>query len=69
MSELIKQVSKRTPNEWIDSYVMLEIRVLLKNTTKSIKEIAEAVNFPNQSFFGKYFKEHMGMSPTEFRRQ
>ena len=69
MSELIKQVSKRTPNEWIDSYVMLEIRVLLKNTTKSIKEIAEAINFPNQSFFGKYFKEHMGMSPTEFRRQ
>ena len=69
LSELVKQVSKRTPNEWIDSYVMLEIRVLLKNTTKSIKEIAEAVNFPNQSFFGKYFKEHMGMSPSEFRKQ
>jgi AraC-like DNA-binding protein len=68
LSEMIKQVSKRTPNDWIDSYVMLEIRVLLKNTTKSIKEIAKAVNFPNQSFFGKYFKEHMGMSPSEFRK-
>ncbi len=69
LSEMVKQVSKRTPNDWIDSYVILEIRVLLKNTTKSIREIAEAVNFPNQSFFGKYFREHMGMSPSEFRKQ
>lgn len=69
LSELVKQVSKRTPNEWIDSYVVLEIRVMLKNTTKSIKEIAEAINFPNQSFFGKYFKEHVGMSPSEYRRE
>lgn len=69
LSEMVKQVSKRTPNDWIDSYVMLEIRVMLKNTTKTMKEIAEAINFPNQSFFGKFFKEHMGMSPTEYRRQ
>ena len=69
LSEMVKQVSKRTPNDWIDSYVILEIRVLLKNTTKSIKEIADAIHFPNQSFFGKYFKEHMGMSPSEYRRQ
>lgn len=68
LSEMIKQVSKRTPNDWIDSYVVLEIRVLLKNTTKSIKEIADAINFPNQSFLGKYFKEHMGMSPSEYRK-
>jgi AraC-like DNA-binding protein len=69
LSEIVKQVSKRTPNDWIDSYVLLEIRVLLKNTTKSIKEIADAINFPNQSFFGKFFKEHMGMSPSEYRKQ
>lgn len=68
LSEVIKQVSKRTPNEWIDNYVMLEVRVLLKNTTKSIKEITEELNFPNQSFLGKYFKEHMGVSPSEYRK-
>ena len=68
LSEIVKHVSKRTPNEWIDSYVILEIRVLLKNSTKSIKEIAEGMNFPNQSFFGKYFKEHMGVSPSEYRK-
>lgn len=68
LSETIKQVSKRTPNEWIDSYVTLEMRIMLKNTTKSIKEIAEILHFPNQSFLGKFFKEHVGMSPSEYRK-
>lgn len=68
LSEITKNVSKRTANEWIDNYVMLEIRVLLKNTTKSIKEIADELNFPNQSFLGKYFKEHMNVSPSAYRR-
>ena len=68
LSETVKQVSHRTPNEWIDNYVALEIRVMLKNTTKSIKEIAEEMNFPNQSFLGRFFKEHVGMSPSEYRK-
>ena len=68
LSESVKQVSRRTPNDWINKYLTLEIRVLLKNTNMTIKEIAEALNFPNQSFLGKYFKEHVGMSPTEYRR-
>lgn len=69
LSETVKQVSKRTPNEWIDSYVTLEARVLLKNSSKTIKEIAMLLNFPNQSFLGKYFKEHVGMSPSEYRKK
>lgn len=68
LSETIKLVSKRPPNEWIDNYVTLEIRVLLKNSTKSIKEIAQELNFPSQSFLGKYFKEHVGMSPSKYRK-
>lgn len=68
LSEIVKQVSKRTPNEWIDNYVILEIRVMLKNSTKSIKEIAEELQFPNQSFLGKYFKEHIGVSPSQYRK-
>jgi len=68
LSETIKQASRRTPNEWIDNYVTLELRLMLKNTTKSIKEIAEELNFPNQSFLGKYFKEHVGVSPTKYRQ-
>jgi AraC-like DNA-binding protein len=68
LSETVKQVSRRTPNDWIDNYVVTELRVQLKNTTKSIKEIARDMNFPNQSFLGKYFKEHVGMSPMNYRR-
>jgi len=69
LSETVKQVSRRTPNEWIDNYVILEIRVLLKNSAMSIKEIAQYLHFPNQSFLGKYFKEHVGLSPSEYRSQ
>lgn len=68
MSETVKRVSGRTPNVWIDNYVTLELRITLKNTSKSIKEITQEFNFPNQSFMGKYFKEHIGMSPSEYRK-
>lgn len=68
LSETIKNVSRRTPNEWIDNYVTTEMRIQLRNSTKSIKEIAEEMNFANQSFFGKYFKEHAGISPSEYRK-
>ena len=68
LSETVKQMSRRTPNEWIDHFVTLEIRVLLKSSTMSIKEIARILHFPNQSFLGKFFKEHVGMSPSKYRR-
>lgn len=69
LSETVKGVSKRTPNEWIDRYVAFELRLQLRNSSKSIKEIAVDMHFPNQSFLGKYFKEHVGMSPSEYRRK
>ena len=69
LSETIKNVSRRTPNEWIDNYVTIEMRIQLRNSTKSIKEIAEEMNFANQSFIGKYFKEHVGVSPSEYRKR
>ena len=68
LSETVKTVSRRSPNEWIDNYVTMELRAQLRNTTKSVKEIARDMNFPNQSFLGKYFKEHVGMSPISYRK-
>lgn len=68
LSEIVKTASRRTPNEWIDQYVTLEMRVLLKNSSMNIKELTDYLHFPNQSFFGKYFKERVGMSPSEYRR-
>lgn len=69
LSEVVKKVSKRTPYEWINNYVTLELRVLLKNSSMNIKEISEALHFPNQSFMGKFFKENVGMSPSEYRKK
>jgi AraC-like DNA-binding protein len=68
LSEAVKRVSGRTAVEWVENYVTMELRVLLKNSTKTIKEIANEMNFPNQSFLGKYFKEHVGMTPSEYRK-
>lgn len=68
LSELVKTVSRETPNAWIDKYVVMELRVLLHNPNLNIKEITEIMNFPNQSFLGKYFKEHVGLSPLAYRK-
>lgn len=65
--EMVKRVSQRTPNEWLDIYTTLEIRLLLKNTTMSIKEIADHLHFGTQSSLGKFFKEHVGISPSNYR--
>jgi len=68
LAQIVGQVSGRTPVEWVDKYLLLEIRGLLRNSEMSIKEITNYMNFPNQSFFGKYFKDHEGISPKEYRK-
>lgn len=67
LSEIISTVSRRTPNEWIDKFVTTEMRNLLRHTDKKMFEIAAELNFPSQSFFGKFFKENVGVSPSEYR--
>lgn len=68
LSAVAKETSGRTVGEWIENYVILEAKVLLKSTDMTIQEIASRLNFANQSFFGKYFKHLTGVSPTEFRK-
>ncbi|MBQ8521212.1 MAG: AraC family transcriptional regulator [Bacteroides sp.] len=68
-STVVKKVSGKTAGEWIDEYVILEIKTLLKYSAMSIQEVAYYMNFPNPSFFGKYFKHHTGMSPSEYKAQ
>lgn len=67
LSEVVKAVSGKTAGQWITNLVIMEIKMLLRNTSMSIKEIAHEMNFPNQSFLGKYFKNITGISPSEFR--
>lgn len=67
VSCVIKQVSGRTALDWINEYAIEQIKHELKYSEKSVKEIAEQFNFPNQSFFGKYVKAHLGTSPAKYR--
>lgn len=67
LSTVIKDVSGRSAAEWIDDFVIQEAKMLLKFSSKSIQEITYMLNFSTQSFFGKYFKRHTGMSPSEYR--
>ena len=69
LSTVCKQVSGKTAFDWINEYVLVDIRYWLKNTNKTVKEVADILEFPNISFFGKYCRAHFGMSPTEFRKQ
>lgn len=66
-STVVKKVSGKTAGEWIDEYVILEAKALLKYSGMTIQEVAYYLNFPNPSFFGKYFKHHTGMSPSEYK--
>ena len=66
-SAIIKESSDQSAAEWIDNYVVTEAGILLRTTTLSIKEISDRLNFPDQSFFGKYFKRHTGLSPKQYR--
>lgn len=66
---LIKRVSGKTAAAWIDEYVILEAKNLLRYSSMSIQEVSYALHFPNQSFFGKYFKQLTGMSPSAYKAQ
>jgi AraC-like DNA-binding protein len=67
LTETIKEVTGRTSGEWIEDAVILEAKVLLRNHEISIAQVAENIHFPDQSSFGKYFKKHTGLSPSDYR--
>ena len=67
LSKLIKEHTGRSAGEWIDNHVILEARAMLQSSDMTIQQIAASLNFPNQSFFGKYFKRATGLSPKQYR--
>ena len=69
LSQIIKNVSGFSAPDIIDKYVILEAQHLLRHTDLSVKEIADQLNFPNQSFFYKYFKSHTGCTPNFYRQK
>ena len=69
LSTVVKEISGISPKEWISNITLQEIKYKLLYSSISVKEIAYSLNFPNCSFFGKYFKTHIGISPTRYRAQ
>ncbi|MBR4963933.1 MAG: AraC family transcriptional regulator [Alistipes sp.] len=67
LSKLVKENTGRSAGEWIESHVILEARAMLQSSEMTIQQIATSLNFPNQSFFGKYFKRAIGLSPKQYR--
>ena len=68
LTTICKKNSGKTANEWIKEHVLEDIRYYLKQTDLSMKQICDRLGFPNPSFFGKFVKDHFGMTPMEFRK-
>ena len=67
MAQIIKGVSGQSAMEWINNITILSIKAMLKSSNHTVLQISEDMNFPNPSFFGRYFKEHTGMTPVQYR--
>ncbi|MGM9796589.1 MAG: helix-turn-helix domain-containing protein [Parabacteroides sp.] len=68
LSSVVKKVSGKTPTKWIDDFVITEARSLLKSTSMNVQQIGYELGFPSQSFFGKYFKRIVGVTPVAYRK-
>lgn len=67
MSRVVFEQTGRHPSKWIKDYVILDAKAMLRSGQYSVQQVADALHFPNQSFFGKYFKETVGVSPKKWR--
>lgn len=67
ISSVVNKISGKTASQWIDEAVILEAKALLNCTNMTIQQITIELNFPDQSTFGKYFKNITGLSPKDYR--
>lgn len=67
LSGVVKEYTGKTATEWVNDFVVVEAKIMLKDTSFSVQEISDRLNFPDQSTFGKYFKKIVGVSPKVYR--
>lgn len=67
LSRTVKAQTGYSAASWIERFLILEAKILLKSTNLTIQQISDNLNFPTQSFFGKYFKKNVGVSPKLYR--
>lgn len=69
LSKIIKETSGRSVPEWLNELLILDAKNMLRHSGMTIKEISSALHFPNQSFFFRFFKNHTGVTPTQYRNE
>lgn len=69
LSSICKKISGKTANEIIKEETIKKAKILLHDNSLSIKQVADMLNFSNQSHFGTYFHRYTGMSPLQFRKR
>lgn len=67
LSRILKSLNGKTASQWIDEAIISEAQLHLRNNDLTIQQIADILNFSDQSSFGKFFKKHCGLSPSNFR--
>ncbi len=69
LSSMVKTCSGRSSADWINEYTVSEAKLMLRFSDMSVQQIATNLSFPSQSAFGKFFKQHVGLNPNQFRRE
>ena len=67
LSKIVKETSGRSVPEWLNELLILDAKNMLRHSDMTIKEISAKLNFPSQSFFFRFFKNHTGQTPTQYR--
>lgn len=68
LTVLVKQASGRNARQWMVDFVIAESKRLLQKETLTVLEVSDRMNFPNQSFFTKFFRQYTGQTPTEYKQ-
>lgn len=68
LSRIIKEATGRSAAEWIDHFVLIDAKNMLRFSSKNVQQVAYTLNFSTQSSFGKFFKHLTGMSPSEYQQ-
>ena len=69
LSRSVIATSRKSPSHWINDVLVTEAKTLLRKPNANIKEVADELNFGDQSLFGKFFKRNTGMTPVEYRKK
>lgn len=69
LSKIVKEASGRSVPEWLNELLILDAKNMLRHSDMTIKEISSSLNFPSQSFFFRFFKNHTGQTPTQYREE